>query len=67
MKFAPCPCGKIPTGLFIVNINAVEKWKYVAGDCCGAWETEFRAQYKQDDEMYDLAIEAWNEAPRGAK
>jgi len=66
-KLKPCPCGTTPKDLFVGSKDQPVKWKYVSGICCGAWEIEFKAQYKTGDECYALAVEAWNAAPRGKK
>jgi len=62
-----CPCGKAPDRLYIASAGQGGKWAYTYGDCCNVWEIEFRAEYKDLDskECMGLAIEAWNEAPRG--
>ena len=65
----PCPCGKHPTELVIVDAGQGGKWAYVYGDCCSKWNIEFRTQYHPLDsnECMALALEAWNEAPRRAQ
>jgi lysozyme family protein len=62
---APCPCGKIPTQLNISE-GCCSKWAYTYGDCCIDWNIEFRTHYKDlgSPELYELAVKAWNEAPR---
>ena len=62
-----CPCGMIPAELSIVDANQGGKLAQVMGDCCGEWTIEFRTMYNAIDsaECMKLAIEAWNEAPRG--
>lgn len=62
----PCPCGQTPKELFITNVNSGTKYAYVYGSCCSQWEVEFRTEYRDadSDECMQLAIEAWNEAPR---
>ncbi len=66
-ELKPCPCGRTPTKLSIVSDNA--KWFRCAGNCCGEWEIEFRSNYSfpKSKEAKKLAIEAWNDAPRGDK
>lgn len=60
-----CPCGKTPKKLFIVSADKADKYAYVSSaDCCGEWEIEYRNDYKVGDESYELAVEAWNRAPR---
>ena len=62
-----CPCGEIPSTLFISDANQGGKWAYVSGCCCNLWEVEFRSQYKEinSDRLMQLATNAWNEAQRG--
>jgi hypothetical protein len=62
----PCACGHTPKELLISDANQGGKWAYVAGDCCGEWELEFRTSYFPLDsqECMDAAIERWNQAPR---
>lgn len=63
---APCPCGETPGTLSIIP-GSSSKWAWVCGDCCGDWHIEFRTNYKALDspECRELALEAWNAAPRG--
>ena len=65
-SLAPCPCGQIPKKLFIIDSGQGMKWANVCGDCCGEWSIEFRTLYKpfESNECMDLAIKAWNDAPR---
>ena len=65
-KLKECPCGKTPTELIIADSGQGGRWADTMGDCCGEWEVEFRTQYNPFDsaECMELAIEAWNEAPR---
>ena len=60
-----CPCGKVPEALVIEGQNR-QKWQHVAGTCCGTWEVEFRTSYYPNGspELMELAIAAWNDAPR---
>ena len=62
----PCPCGKTPEQLLIYDQGHGGKWGHVSGGCCGEWEIEFRANYLdyESDECMQLAIAAWNAAPR---
>lgn len=64
-----CPCGKTPDKLFIQDAGQGGKWAYVGGDCCDSWEIEFRTSYYDIDskDCEDIALEAWNSAPRGAR
>ena len=43
------------------------KYMHVVGVCCGEWMIEFRTNYHPADteECLALAVEAWNNAPRG--
>ena len=63
----PCPCGKVPTELGIIDSVEGSKYAFAVGNCCGEWHIEFRANYKLPDspECKALACEAWNAAPRG--
>ena len=65
MSLKPCPCGKTPLTIGIYADDR-SKWAFAYGDCCGAWNIEFRANYlrKGSPELTKLAIDAWNEAPR---
>jgi hypothetical protein len=65
IELRPCPCGKTPEGLFITDHEGGSgKWKYVRGNCCGAWEIEYRSGYLKGVEDLRLAAFAWNQAPR---
>lgn len=61
-----CPCGRQPPKLLVDGSDRA-KWAYVTGDCCGEWHIEFRNQYAPipSDESMQLAVDAWNAAPRG--
>lgn len=63
----PCPCGKIPDKIYAVDNGQGRKWAQAYGNCCGEWSVEFRTEYNEidSDKCNKLAIEAWNEAPRG--
>ena len=65
MDLRPCPCGKTPALLSVMEGGSC-KWAFVSGDCCGEWYVEFRTQYKEldSDECYALAVEAWNRTDR---
>lgn len=65
-ELKPCPCGATPTNLCLTGEHERPKWARVSGDCCGAWEIEFRNDYKPlgGEESRRLATEAWNLAPR---
>ena len=63
-KLKPCPCGKTPENVSVYPGNTC-KWAYVTGDCCQEWHLEFRTYFKDGEELMRLAVEAWNEGPRG--
>lgn len=62
-----CPCGKTPKELVIYESSSTCKYYWVGGDCCNDWHIEFRTDYHDADspECMELAIRAWNDAPRG--
>ena len=64
-----CPCGQTPLHLHVVDNGQGTKYASVYGSCCGEWLIEFSANYKALDskECYELAVKAWNEAPRANK
>ena len=66
-KLAPCPCGRPIDDVIITDAGQGGKYAYVAGNCCGEWEIEFRTNYNRlsSQECKKLGIEAWNNAPRG--
>lgn len=66
MNLKKCPCGKYPDELVIEAGNCC-KWSFVYGNCCGSWLVEFRSDCKDLDseEIYGLAVDAWNYNPRG--
>lgn len=66
VELARCPCGEIPDSLGIISDQDRPKWANVTGNCCSEWEIEFRANYCPTDseECMQLAIAAWNNAPR---
>jgi hypothetical protein len=63
-----CPCGVTPNKLHIVDNGQGGKWANCSGDCCGEWTIEFRTNYEKLNTAacYELAVRAWNEAPRSA-
>ena len=65
----PCPCGQVPEALTITDNGQGYKWASATGTCCDEWSVEFRTQYNDytSDACRELAIEAWNEAPRGTQ
>lgn len=62
-KFKKCPCGEYPKSLSITDTLS-GKWAFVTPDCCGEWMIEYRNGYETGIERENLALEAWNEAPR---
>jgi len=67
-KLKPCPCGETPNSICIPLSHEDLKWVSCSGNCCGEWAIEFRnIGYNKLDspEIMKLAIEAWNNAPRG--
>ena len=61
-----CPCGEVPTTVCVIEGNS-SKYMHVVGGCCGEWMIEFRTNYHPagTSECKALAVEAWNNAPRG--
>ena len=59
-----CPCGEIPEELIIIFYDDSDTWGHVYSECCAQWEVEFRNNGAAGDKSYELAVEAWNEAPR---
>lgn len=59
-----CPCGKTPDHLCVDGDRS--KWAYTYGDCCGEWNIEFRSNHFPSGsiELKELALKAWNGAPR---
>lgn len=68
-KLKECPCGATPTELNITDSGQGGKWAHVGGNCCGEWEIDFRTEYNDifSTECETLAMECWNDAPRGGK
>lgn len=68
-ELKPCPCGEIPESLCTNSgsESATPKWAYVSGNCCNMWEVEYRTGYADitTDAGMQIAIVAWNAAPRG--
>lgn len=54
----------MPRTLAVNQETEYNKWAYCGCPECGEWEIEFRANYKAGQELMDLAIAAWNRAPR---
>lgn len=63
---AACPCGNTPKELYVTDAGQGGKWAWVYGGCCGEWHIEFRAEYNdpESEKCKELALEAWNAAPR---
>ena len=59
----PCPCGDTSQHIEVIP-DTPDKWAYAVPDCCGEWSVEFRAGYADYEEAQQLAIIAWNDAPR---
>ncbi len=66
-ELKPCPCGKTPTALDIVEGDTF-RWRIISGDCCGEWRVETRVttigENANPEHHYKQCVEAWNEAPR---
>lgn len=67
MKIKQCPCGSYPKYLSLRYNGQGGTWAEGMCDQCGEWSIEFRTRYHglDSDEAQELAIEAWNSAPRG--
>lgn len=59
-----CPCGEVPDVVGVSDGGG--RWAYAVGDCCGEWEIEFRTHSADGAELQELAVLAWNSAPRAA-
>jgi hypothetical protein len=61
-----CSCGRLPDSLIITDNGQGTKYANVAGNCCGEWMIEFRANYNDlnSEKCMQLAASAWNNAPR---
>ena len=60
----PCPgCGEIPERLGVSDACSLPSG-WVRPDCSCDWGFEFDTRLKFGDELYQLAVKAWNEAPR---
>ena len=65
-EIRPCFCGAAPRQLMI-NEGSSSKYAWAACEWCGEWSIEFRTNYSQDlAELQQLAVKAWNCAPRRA-
>jgi hypothetical protein len=65
-ELKPCPCGRPTDALIITDAGQGGKYAMVAGNCCGEWMIEFRANYLNinSPECMALALAAWNDSPR---
>jgi hypothetical protein len=65
-ELKPCPCGKTPASINVVGEHDKPKYAYCYGDCCNAWEVEFRNDHAElhGNESNAKAVDAWNAAPR---
>lgn len=64
MTLASCPCGEVPTQLFVFMIDT--RSAIVFGSCCNKWGVHFlvpEGEYGTDTSA-KLSTEAWNAAPR---
>jgi len=70
-ELARCPCGEIPDGLIIRGYDNGTKYARVFGACCGFWSGEFYSDQLdikfegENEKSRKLAIQAWNNAPKG--
>ena len=62
-KLRPCICGATPTTLYITESTTCS-YNWCACGSCEDWSLEFHNKCKTDDELYALAVEVWNDAPR---
>lgn len=63
----PCPCGKVPTDISVIDMGQGYKYAGAMPNCCGEWIIEFRTVGYDltGDDTKAAAIDAWNSAPRG--
>jgi len=67
MELKPCPCGKVPERLSIMD-GSTYRWRYV-GCPCDEWWIEANVRYadrNDAEEIYSKCVDAWNRAPRRA-
>ena len=67
LELRACPCGQVPTGLYIELLTTTDmgaKMGAAAGSCCGTWRVEFLNRYAKGEDSLKLAVQAWNDAPR---
>ena len=65
IELKKCPCGKTPKSIGSYQSGGGYKWAFAHPSCCGEWNIEYRTQYSSGEELLELAVEAWNNAPRG--
>ena len=65
MNLKPCPCGKTPDSIGVMENGYGSKYALAVPDCCGDWTLDFNTGYKSGDELKARAEKAWNNAPRG--
>lgn len=65
-ELKPCPCGKTPTALDLMDTRQGSKWANATCNQCGEWSIEFRTRYFALDstDCMRQAVKYWNEAPR---
>lgn len=59
-----CMCGAQNSAVSIQQEHPKSKYATAVCPTCGQWSIEFRADYKEGDELQELANKAWNNAPR---
>ena len=67
MTLAPCPCGKVPSKIFVDVIYESKPGVFaheLSGDCCGKWFFHHKSSKVEWPKPY-LAKRWWNSAPRG--
>ena len=65
-EIRPCFCGATPRQLMI-DEGSSSKYAWASCEWCAEWSIEFRTNYSQDlNELQQLAVKAWNCAPRRA-
>lgn len=71
-NLARCPCGEIPSSLFVMDGDTY-RTHVVSGTCCGEWsidvklpiELSIRNAGPISPERMEYLESAWNAAPRG--
>jgi len=66
-KIKPCPCGKTPIELYVVDSGQDVRWAQAYANCCGEWIIDFgtKSSPLDSEECMEYALKAWNDAPRG--